>query len=237
MGGAPASSRRSARCALGLAVLVALLAAPAAASATNVSDFTVIPATGGTALPLTGGVRTIAGPAIDVAMYSNPDVFPAGLTIGLTLPDGFAFDPTVVTAPTVAIAAGMPAGFCTLTTSSLAYGAGKAPRRVTFGLAGTHDVGCTVTLSDLRVHWVGGSSSTRNGRIAVDWTIPGVGSGHADGGRLAAVDLGGRGDLPPTDTTDPSTDGAPLGALAGLVAALCAVIMLAARGRSRLTAA
>jgi hypothetical protein len=90
MGPPRSSSRSIITLAIGIVVPLVLLAAPTAATATNVSDFTVAPATGGTALPLSGGWRTLAGPTIELGMYSNPDVFPAGLTVRVTLSAGFA---------------------------------------------------------------------------------------------------------------------------------------------------
>jgi hypothetical protein len=109
--------------------------------------------------------------------------------------------------PAVAIAAGMPAGFCTLVASRLAYPAEAAPHTVTYTLSGTHDVGCAVSLTGLRVRWVGDGAAARSGAIAVDWTIPDVGTGRASGGQVAAVDVGGGSSaLPATDTAE----GAPV---------------------------
>ncbi len=233
MGSPWSSSRSIIALAFGIVVPLVLLAAPTAATATNVSDFTVAPAIGGTALPLSGGWRTLAGPMIEIGMYSNPDVFPTGLTVSVILPAGFAWDPTVVEPPTVAIAAGMPAGFCTLVASGLAYPAEAAPHSVSYTLSGTHDVGCTVSLTGLRVRWVGDGAAARSGAISVLWTIPGVGTGRASGGRVASIDFGGSSALPATDTAEgaPVADGANpfdgrgLGHEAGLLVGLFAVLL------------
>ena len=67
----------------GAAALVAALGSAAGAGATNVSDFTVTPATGGSNISAStaGGTWTsLGGPVINVAPYSNPDTIPTGTT-------------------------------------------------------------------------------------------------------------------------------------------------------------
>ncbi len=192
---------------VGLA-LVASLAGAGRVQATNVEDFTVIAATGGASIDAETAGRawtTLAGPVIDVAVYSNPDIFAPGLSFTLTLPMGFEWNPAVTAAPTIAIAPNMPAGFCTLTASALRYGtAASGAWQATFTLSGTHDVGCRITLAGLQVRPVAGVRAGAGGQMTVTWTVPGVGVGHASAGlaRLAGVAAGNGASLPATDISN-----------------------------------
>ena len=58
-------------------VLATLAGAPIV-HATNLEDFTVIPATGGSGVT-EGDWSMLTGPTIQVGPYSNPDVLPAGV--------------------------------------------------------------------------------------------------------------------------------------------------------------
>lgn len=241
------------------AVVLSLAAAvglgrPAVVRATNVNDFTVTPATGGAPIDPESAGRawtTLTGPTIDVAVYSNPDAFPPGLSFTLTLPPGFEWNRSVTASPTVTIASGMPAGFCTLTASKLQYAtATSGPSQASFTLAGTHDVGCTLTLSGLQVRPATGVRGDAGGYLAVGWTVPGVGVGQASAGRIAlggavSREPAGGSSLPPTDTSPtvedaggeslPGTlgDAAPFAALLGLLITVAAALDLAfARRRS-----
>ncbi len=238
----------------GLALAFAAgLGSPGVVRATNVEDFTVVPATdGGSIDPESAGRAwtTLSGPTIDIAVYSNPDVFPAGLSFTLTLPLGFEWDAGVTGAPTTSVVPGMPAGFCSLTTSPLQYGtAASAAGQATFSLSGTHDVGCRVALTGLRVRPVSGVRADAGGQIAVVWTVPGVGVGRASGGRIALAPVKGGGgpsmggsSLPPTDTSRTLTgsDGIrprgpseAIALLAALVGLLVGGSAFARRGSSR----
>lgn len=189
---------------LGLA-LVASLAWGHPVTATNVEDFTPIAATGGESIdPDSAGLAwtNLSGPFIDVAVYSNPDTFASGLSFTLTLPLGFEWNPAVTVAPTIAIAPGMPAGFCTVSASELRYAtAASGAWQATFTLSGAHDVGCRITLAGLQVRPVAGVRAGAGGQITVAWKVPGVGVGRASGGlvRLAAGENAGS--LPPTDVS------------------------------------
>jgi hypothetical protein len=187
-------SRRAVRgAALTLVAILALAAGPALggprAVATNLSDITVIPATGGEAIAASppGGWAALIGPTLDVAMYSNPDRFPEGTAVRLELPRGYEWDTTAVAAPAVDPAPGMPAGFCSIGASRLAYeGAGGSSRVATFTLLGTHDIGCRIVLDGLRVRWAAGATEApAAGELAVTWTVPGLGSASAPGGTIA----------------------------------------------------
>ncbi len=216
-------------------VLAALLLAAVAAAAvpllrvaaTNLSDFTVTPASGGTDIPPStagGAWTTLKGPAIDITPYSNPDVFPPGLAFTLTLPTNFEWNTTVTTAPVVSVAAGMPAGFCTLVPSGLTYaGSGTAPRTVRFTLAGTHDIGCVVSLRGLQLRPISAEASAgTGGKLTVDWGAPSLGVSRAIGG-VVSLAVTSAFSLPPTDTAL-ERGAAPVlpGAAVGLVALLAA---------------
>lgn len=186
-----------------IAALLAVLLAPATACATNLSDFTVTPATGGealVALSAADGWTSLNGPTINVTPYSNPDVFPAGLTFTVTLPPNVKWNATVTTPPSVAVAADAPAGFCQLVPSSLTYmGIGASRRLFTFTLGGTHDVGCVLKFSGLQIRAVGQDlSAGTGGDITVEWSAPSLGASRAFGGIVRMSPPGGP-TAPPTD--------------------------------------
>ncbi len=174
------------------ACLVGVLTSGDAALATNVSDFSVTPATGGGAIPASTASAewtTLTGPVINVVAYSNPDVIPTGTTFTLALPANFEWNDAVTAGPTVTFAPGAPAGFCTLMPSSLSYfGAGNAASNLSFTLSGSHDVACLISFSTLQVRPISGNSSAgTGGDIVVNWSIPGVGQGSAKGGVLTML--------------------------------------------------
>lgn len=180
---------------------------PARVTATNLSDFTVIPAAGGTGISPAaagGSWTTLTGPAIDIAVYSNPDVFPPDLMFTLTLPANFEWNAEETAPPVVSVAPGMPAGFCSLVPSALTYsGAGDAPRAVRFTLGGTHDIGCVVSLRGLQVRPISADARAgAGGSLMIVWGAPQLGTTRVSGG---IVSLAGAAPavLPPTDAAAP----------------------------------
>jgi hypothetical protein len=175
-----------------LASLLATLIPGGAALATNVSDFSVTPATGGSSISASTASAewtALTGPVINVVPYSNPDVIPTGTTFTLQLPANFEWNDAITAAPTVTVAPGAPAGFCTLVPSGLTYfGTGNTASSLSFTLSGSHDVACLISFSTLQVRPISGNSSAgTGGDIAVSWNIPGVGQGSAKGGVLTMV--------------------------------------------------
>lgn len=163
----------------------ALVAAVPVATATNLSDITIVPVAGGENLPAGGGDAdwtTLRGPIVEFAPYSNPDVLPEGTVIALSLPEGYAWDSAVTTVPTVAPSPGMPAGICDLRPGAPQY----AGTELTVAISGTHDIGCRITFETLRVQAVAGATPP-SGEITATWTVPGLGSSSAPAGTLAVA--------------------------------------------------
>lgn len=195
--------RRSIALRLATAIAVgAFVAAVPVATATNLSDITIVPVAGGGNLPAGGTAdwTTLRGPIVEFAPYSNPDVLPEGTIVTLSLPDGFDWDTAALTLPTVAPSPGMPAGICELTAGPLQY----AGSDLSFAVSGTHDIGCRIAFTTLRVRALGGTTPP-GGDITATWTVPGLGSGSASAGSLAVA-------VAPDDTTPivPATRETPL---------------------------
>lgn len=185
-----------------LAVALGLVLAPLA-SATNLEDVTVVPATGADALPAgatDGPWTTIAGPVIEFTPYSNPDVLPEGTVFSFSLPDGYEWDAAAVALPTVEPSPGMPAGLCELVPGALQYADGV----LTMPLSGRHDIGCRISFSALRIRALAGTSSG-GGDLAVTWMVPGLGTGSAPGGAVAVLPVV----APPADDVTPLITPAP----------------------------
>lgn len=209
-----------------VALTFGVLVPVATALATNLSDFSVTPATGGARIPASsaGGSWTpLVGPVINVTPYSNPDTLPAGTTFTLTLPPNFAWDTAVTAGPKVSVAPDAPAGWCALVPSSLAYAvAGGTVRNLSFTLSGSHDVACLISFSGLRVRPISGDPGAgTGGSLIVDWSVPGLGAQRATGGSIGMTGGSNAGALPLA---------ASAGAVA-LVAAGVAALLLVARRR------
>jgi hypothetical protein len=175
------------------ACLVVALAPVGTALGTNLSDFSVTPATGGANIPATtagGAWTTLTGPVINVVPYSNPDVIPQdALVFQMQLPANFEWNTAKTAAPVVTVAPGSPAGFCTLTATGVSYwntpGAPPGYKYAQFGLSGTHDVGCQVTFAGLQVRPISSNPAAgTGGNIVVTWTLNGVASAPQNGGAV-----------------------------------------------------
>ncbi len=172
------------------ASLIAALVPAGTALATNITDFHVTPATGGSNISAStaGGAWTpLTGPVISVDEYSNPDTIPAGTSFTLVLPDNFEWNTSATSAPLVTPTPGMPAGSCALVTSAITYfGAGNVASNARFDLSGSHDIGCQITLKGLQVRPISSNSAAGGGgQIQVTWTLNGVVSSPADGGLVS----------------------------------------------------